>query len=85
MSDQVNKLKMPHVSPVCTRGDRLICSIGSHVRIAIARQIMTEIGYSSNHSFLSSYLDYPTAPDYEKSNIKIAIPPDQRIHTWIVI
>jgi hypothetical protein len=65
VSDQVNKLKMPHIC-TCTVhvGIALICSIGSHVRIAIARIL---IGYSSNQSSLSSYLCYPMALGWKKA------------------
>ena len=45
-------------------GIALICSFGSHVRIAIARIV---IGYSSNQSSLSSYLCYPTALGWKKA------------------
>jgi hypothetical protein len=61
-------------------GIALICRIGFHVRIAIARQIVIVIGYSSNQSFLSSYLCYPTALGWKKA---ISKSPSHQIRAYI--
>jgi hypothetical protein len=81
VSDQVNKLKMPHICNL-TRGD---CFNMQHWLSCTDSDSKNSnlIFLKSKFSVFISLLSH--GDGLEKSNIKIAIPPDQSIHTWIVI